>query len=101
MWVKLRYKEPTGDVSQLIELPVLDRGVSFDRSSDDFRFASAVAMFGMVLRESDFLGTATLDRVEDLARDARGDDRDGYRSEFIRLVEAYGLLDQRSEPRDR
>ncbi len=94
MWVKLRYKEPTGDVSQLIELPVMDRGVSLDRSSDDFRFASAVAMFGMVLRESDFAGTATLDRVEALARAARGDDRDGYRGEFLRLVETYSLLDQ-------
>ncbi len=95
MWVKLRYKEPTGDVSQLIELPVMDRGVMLDRSSDDFRFAAAVAMFGMVLRESDFAGTATLDRVETLARAARGDDRDGYRSEFIRLVQTYGLLDRR------
>lgn len=95
MWVKLRYKEPTGDVSQLIELPVTDRGVALDRSSDDFRFAAAVAMFGMVLRESDFAGTTTLDRVETLARAARGDDRDGYRSEFIRLVETYGLLDRR------
>ncbi len=95
MWVKLRYKEPTGDVSQLIELPVMDRGVAIDRSSDDFRFAAAVAMFGMVLRESDFAGTATLDRVETLARAARGDDRDGYRSEFIRLVQTYGLLDRR------
>jgi Ca-activated chloride channel homolog len=94
MWVKLRYKEPTGDVSQLLELPVMDRGVSLDRSSDDFRFAAAVAMFGMVLRESDFAGTATLDQVETLARAARGDDRDGYRSEFIRLVETYRLLDQ-------
>ena len=94
MWVKLRYKEPTGDVSQLIELPVMDRGVSLDRSSDDFRFASAVAMFGMVLRESDFAGTTTLEQVEALARAARGDDRDGYRSEFLRLVETYRLLDQ-------
>ena len=101
MWVKLRYKEPTGDVSQLIELPVLDRGVTLDRSSDDFRFAAAVAMFGMVLRESDFLGTATLDRVKALARDARGDDRDGYRSEFIRLVETYGLLAPPADTRDR
>ncbi|MGD1901855.1 MAG: von Willebrand factor type A domain-containing protein [Geitlerinemataceae cyanobacterium] len=92
MWVKLRYKEPTADTSQLIELPVLDRAVSLDRSSDDFRFSAAVAMFGMVLRESAFAGTASLEGVESLARSARGDDRDGYRSEFLRLVDTYGLL---------
>ncbi len=92
MWVKLRYKEPTADESQLLELPVPDRAVSLADSSDDFRFSAAVAMFGMVMRESAFLGTASVDDVENLAREARGDDRDGYRSEFLRLVETYGLL---------
>jgi len=94
MWVKLRYKEPTGDVSQLIEMPVIDRGVPLARSSEDFRFAASVALFGMLLRDSEFVGSGTLAEVRSLAQGAQGRDQEGYRSEFLRLVDAYGRLDR-------
>jgi Ca-activated chloride channel family protein len=82
--VKLRYKRPDADTSQLISHPVLDSETSASR---DLQFAAAVAGFGMILRESEHCGEFSLADVLDLARDARGEDVEGYRSEFIRLVE--------------
>ena len=58
----------------------------------DFRFAAAVAAFGLVLRESEYRGTATLDQVLQLARGAEGRDADGERAEFVRLVESARSL---------
>lgn len=88
--IKLRYKQPDGKVSQKMELPVMDtKGV---RSSSDFRFAAAVAMFGQLLRNSDFKGEATYDGVIELAKTALEPDEQGYRREFVRLVQsAKGL----------
>lgn len=83
--VKMRYKTPDGEVCRKIERPFTDRGG--DLVSDDFRFASAVALFGQLLRDSDFKGTATYDDVIATARLGLGDDPQGYRREFIRLVE--------------
>jgi Ca-activated chloride channel family protein len=82
--VRLRYKEPTGSRSRLLSTPVVDRG---ERSGDDLRFASAVAAFAMVLRDSEYKGSATYDLVLALARQSRGDDLEGYRGEFISMVE--------------
>ena len=62
--VKLRYKEPTGDKSRLVELPISDRLVPFAQASEDTRFAASVAAFGMVLRDSEFKGQADLSKVE-------------------------------------
>ncbi len=88
--VRLRYKEPTMSRSRLLSVPVVDRG---DRqSSDDLRFASAVAAFAMVLRNSEYKGTADYNLVLALAREARGDDEDGYREEFISMVERARAL---------
>ena len=64
--------------------------------STDFRFAAAVAGFGMLLRDSEYAGDLTLNDVVGLAERGRGDDPRGYRGEFIRLVEAVrdlGLLE--------
>ena len=83
--VKIRYKAPDGEVSRKIERAFTDRGG--DDVSSDFRFASAVAMFGQLLRDSDFKGTATYGDVIATARLGLGDDPQGYRREFIRLVE--------------
>jgi Ca-activated chloride channel homolog len=83
--VRLRYKEPTGLRSRLLSVPVVDRGDG--RSSDDLRFASAVAAFAMVLRNSEYRGTSNYDLVLALARGARGEDENGYRQEFISMVE--------------
>jgi Ca-activated chloride channel family protein len=87
--VKLRYKAPTGSTSRLLERVV--RGESEDPSVD-LQFAAAVAGFGMLLRDSEHKGDATFESVLRLARGARGADEEGYRAEFIRLVETARLL---------
>ena len=92
MYVKVRYKDPDGTKSKLLERAVADRSGS---PSVDFRFATAVAGFGMLLRDSKHAGDLTLGDVVGLAEKGKGDDPRGYRGEFIRLVEAtrdLGLL---------
>ena len=90
--VKFRYKAPDGDVSKLIEHPVLDKQVALAKTSDNFRFAAAVAQFGLLLRESAYKSASSYDNVLNLARKAKGYDEEGYRSEFVRLVESARLL---------
>ncbi|MCG3138460.1 MAG: hypothetical protein HJJLKODD_02325 [Phycisphaerae bacterium] len=84
--IKLRYKQPDGDTSQLIELPVTDSGESFADASDDFAFQSAVAAFGMLLRHSSFVGDFSYDAVLEIAGSTLGEDASGYRAEFLDLV---------------
>jgi Ca-activated chloride channel homolog len=88
--VKLRYKDPKGTTSRLLQSPVIDRGEQ--RTSEDQRFASAVAAFALVLRNSEYKGAASYDLVLALARDARGEDVEGYRNEFITMVERARAL---------
>ncbi|MDL2247448.1 DUF3520 domain-containing protein, partial [Bacteroides sp. OttesenSCG-928-J23] len=83
--IKLRYKDPNGAASKKMELPVMDN--KGNNASADFRFAAAVAMFGQLLRNSDYKGDATHDKVITLAKSALGDDEQGYRREFVRLVQ--------------
>jgi len=93
LYVKIRYKAPDGTKSMLLGQAVADRPGS---PSTDFRFAAAVAGFGMLLRDSKYAGDLTLNDVVELAERGRGDDPRGYRGEFIRLVEAtrdLGLLE--------
>ena len=92
MTVKFRYKTPDGDVSRLIEHPVEDRQVPIAKTSDNFRFAASVAQFGMLLRNSEFKSTSSYSDVLNLARKAKGSDEEGYRSEFVRLVESAEML---------
>ena len=82
--IKLRYKEPKGGKSKLLEQPVKNKLVR--NTSDDFRFSAAVASFGMLLRKSEFMGNTTTKSVLDLAKNAKGTDDEGYRAEFIQLV---------------
>ncbi|PSQ87542.1 MAG: VWA domain-containing protein, partial [Bacteroidetes bacterium QH_2_63_10] len=90
--LKLRYKEPDGDESQLIERP-LTREMAAREVSGDFHFAAAVAGYGMLLRDSKYSGSLTLDAVRQLAERGRGDDPNGTRAGFISLVEdSRGLL---------
>ncbi|HEX6748982.1 MAG TPA: VWA domain-containing protein [Longimicrobium sp.] len=85
--VKLRYKAPDGDASRLLAHPLVDRATPLARTSPDFRFSAAVAEWGMLLRQSRFRGAASYGAVTSLARGAIGDDRGGYRAEFLRLVQ--------------
>jgi Ca-activated chloride channel family protein len=85
MYVKLRYKLPDAKTSRW-----LDHVIPASRASSgstDLRFAASVAAFGMILRESEYRGSATLDSVVELARGALGRDEGGYRADFLKLVE--------------
>jgi Ca-activated chloride channel family protein len=84
--VKLRYQPPQGGASRLIEQPVRDRPTPAAASAD-FRFAAAVAEWGLLLRGSEFRAGASHEQVLDLARGALGADPHGYRREFVKLVE--------------
>jgi Ca-activated chloride channel family protein len=92
MTVKFRYKAPDGDMSKLIEHAVKDNEIAIAKTSDNFRFAASVAEFGMLLRNSEFKSAATFNNVLKLARNAKAKDEEGYRSEFIRLVESAQLV---------
>jgi Ca-activated chloride channel homolog len=89
--VRLRYKDPQGSTSRLLETAVADR--SRGSASEDMRFASAVAEFALLLRDSEHRGNASYAQVLTLARGARGADEQGYRGEFIGLVETARTLD--------
>ena len=84
--IKLRYKKPDGVTSILLEIPVRGYINEMEDTSENLRFAAAVSEFGMILRNSEFKGNATLEGASMLARSARGEDVDGYRSEMIRLI---------------
>ncbi|MCX6897394.1 MAG: von Willebrand factor type A domain-containing protein [Verrucomicrobia bacterium] len=90
--VKLRYKQPDGDKSALIEQSLTDGDKSYATASRDFKFAAAVAEFGMVLRDSEHKGNATLAAVLELAEESRGPDSSGYRTEFLSLVKKAQAL---------
>ena len=93
MTLKLRYKKPDGKKSKLIVHPLKDRDISLARTSESFKFSAAVAAFGMLLRDSEFKGDSTYKSVLNLARDGKGKDAFGYRSEFIQLVAKCSLLE--------
>ncbi len=84
--LKLRYQKPEGSRSTLLELPVADDARAWNQASADFRFAAAVASFGMILRHSPHRGSADFASVLELARGAVGRDPDGWRAEFLSLV---------------
>jgi Ca-activated chloride channel family protein len=97
MTVKVRYKDPSGDTSRLLTVPVRNAA---PRLTPNLGFAASVAEFGMLLRASPFKGDASWDEALKLARTYRGDDPDGYRAEFARLVDlASGLAHQQQGSR--
>jgi Ca-activated chloride channel family protein len=95
--VKLRYKQPNGDTSKEMVHPVLDRDA---RPSADFTFASAVASFGLLLRDSEYKGTATFASIIADAKRSLGADPAGYRAEFVRMVELAQRLKGDVRPGD-
>jgi Ca-activated chloride channel family protein len=92
MTLKLRYKSPTGHKSRMIAKAIDSRPEQLSESSDNFRWSAAVACFGMLLRDSEFSGTASYDQVEQWAKQAKGRDTQGYRAEFIKMVRSVDLL---------
>jgi Ca-activated chloride channel family protein len=97
--IKFRYKKPDGERSILLSEAIPFRTQSYGQASNNFRFSAAVAGFGMLLRNSEYQGNLTYDQVLNLARGSRGTDEDGYRAEFIRLVELsrIGLTSMNNE----
>jgi Ca-activated chloride channel family protein len=86
MTVKFRYKKPDGEVSKLIVHPMKDQEVALNKTSENFKWSAAVAAFGMILRESEYVRDYSFGDVLQLAQQARGEDSEGYRAEFIRMV---------------
>jgi len=84
--VKLRYKKPDGDRSELVERAVTDAPGNFENAPADLKFAAAVAEFGMILRDSEYKGNGTFATVLEWAEEGKGTDANGYRSGFIELV---------------
>ena len=84
--IKIRYKKADGNTSILLDKAVSGRVKESGEATDNLRFATAVAEFGMLLRNSEFKGTSTFESAEALARNSRGRDDDGYRAEMIRLI---------------
>lgn len=87
--IRLRYKEPDEDESREIKRVVPAYNASVRASSEDFCFAAAVAEFGMILRNSEFKGNSDIKSVLRLSETGLGEDKDGYRREFINMVETY------------
>jgi len=90
--LKLRYQPPAGGQSTLMTFPLTDSGSRFTSASGDMQFATAVASFGMLLRNSKFKGNASYAAVLETASAARGEDKHGLRAEFLTLVQAAQRL---------
>ena len=86
MTLKLRYKQPESDVSTLMTYPVVDEGHQFNQSTGDFQFASAVAMFGLKLRSSQFHSDTNFAEIEELVASNVDGPGSSYREEFLELV---------------
>ena len=95
--IKIRYKEPDGDISRLMEKPVRGPVKAIEYASENIRFAAAISEFGMILRNSEFKGSSTLDNAISLASGSRGEDEDGYRAELIRMMKTVKDMKHLSE----
>ncbi len=91
--VKMRYKQPDGDKSKLLEQGVVDNYQDkLNKTSDNFRFSASVAMFGMLLRQSEFVQESSFEQTIALAEGAKGPDKEGYRAEYVKIAKSAQLL---------
>ncbi len=97
-FLKIRYKQPDQTQSVMLSHPLLKRELKteLDQTSDNYRFAAAVAAMGQRLRNSSALGDYRYQEIRELARQAKGQDKQGYREEFIDLVELARDLERQS-----
>lgn len=100
MTIKLRYKKPDGDKSRLLEHPVADARKNWRNASENFRFAAAVAGYGMLLRNSSFKGNLNYMVIQQMAKTSIGTDREGYRKEFLNMVASTAKLDKKEIEED-
>ncbi|GAE90450.1 vWA domain-containing protein [Acetivibrio straminisolvens] len=89
--VKIRYKKPESDTSELLSKTVLEEDEG--KVSENLKFAAAVAEFGLLLRESKYKGNSSYDRVLQVAKQYADSDEEGYRNEFVKLVEKAKRID--------
>ncbi|HAJ6268615.1 TPA: VWA domain-containing protein [Escherichia coli] len=82
-WLKIRWKSPQGKESQLVEFPLAS---AIKAPSEDMRFRAAVAAYGQKLRGSEYLNNTSWQQIKQWAQKAKGEDPQGYRAEFIRLI---------------
>ncbi len=94
--IKFRYKKPDGKKSMEISHPITSQTIDWDKASENTRFASAVAMFGMMLKSSKFKGSSSYDNIVAMAITSLGDDKDGYQAEFIKMVKEAKKLDKKT-----
>jgi Ca-activated chloride channel family protein len=92
MTVKIRYKQPAGDKSKLLVHTVNKTTKGWEQASENFRFASAVAGYGMLVRNSEFKGNVTYNRLVKMIKSSIGTDEQGYRREFKNIVENTASL---------
>lgn len=92
MTVKLRYKEPKETNSKLLSIGILDKNNSIENASDNLKFATAVAQFGLILRDSRYKGTSNFNSILTLAQSSRGSDLKNYRGEFVELINKANRL---------
>jgi Ca-activated chloride channel homolog len=88
--VKVRYKKPDGDVSAKEEFPFVPQEKTFNEASESFRFASAVALYGQLLRSSEHIKEGDMKKVISVAQSAKSNDKNGYKSEFVEIVKKTG-----------
>jgi len=86
--LRIRYKQPGGATSEEMSSTIVDDGKSAYEATADMQFAAAVAEFGMLLRNSQYKGTATWKDVAALARAMQGEDVEGYRDELLRMIDS-------------
>jgi len=92
--LKLRYKEPNGNKSRLIEKVVNAMPSEINQTSDNFRYSAAVAQFGMLVRKEDKIPNTTWQSAIEMAISAKGNDEEGYRAEMIQLMKTASLLSE-------
>jgi Ca-activated chloride channel family protein len=92
MTIKFRYKKPKGMKSILMVHTLNGKAKPIESASENLKFSSAVALFGMLLRDSKWKGNASLEEVEKPAKEVKGGDEVGYRAEFLQLVSLAGAL---------
>lgn len=95
-YLRLRYKQPDADTSQLLNYPIKPQAVNDAAMSPDLAFAASVAAFGQRLRGGKYLGEFGYADIRNLAQRGLGQDREGYRHEFVSLVKLAESLDAAS-----
>ncbi|RXR18360.1 DUF3520 domain-containing protein [Flavobacterium amnicola] len=89
--IKFRYKKPDGEKSIEMVSTIANQAKTIEKASDDFKFATAVAWFGLKMRESKLISTSTTEDIKNLAKQGLSNDTDGYKAELIRLIENVRL----------